>query len=954
MFGLNKNLAQVAVVGICIGVLTLVGCGGGSSSGGGPPGGGSFLSLIAGWNPGTASFDSPVLIGSWTAGVTTGQTYPVAPINWIPGSPPPVASVPPPSFPASGGTSTDYIEIRFGTTVMGPTILAGNGGSGIVLRDQTTLLTVPFALDVAGVFDPTNAWDGNKAPATLRLYASADGTLPNPAVGFQFPAGNYILAITDNLRGWNGTAAGTPLCTGSTSPNCSHSVTPTYPFTIGPGTPALAPDPNQPSVPISGLQGVNIASEITLRFARAVNFASLVGPTNLTSLDPFISLPRSLAYVADCNAGGAPIPPFANIGNLFLNYRVPVDALGTSFPLPTTLGFVVYMPDPILNPTEVRIRFTNVLNAQGQTLLQGVENPALSQYQNYSSETLRFQIMSNDPARAGTMLSLPGITPVPGSLAGSTLQFADTKTAVVDVLVMSTNFMYQSPPLPTIPAQGNPCYGSTNNGTSARNGTPLQSDFWLRFSWAVGPTLAQNPQPPDATFGGTQTGNLRGIFALNTAGMPADIVQGLANTAVPAVYYGGVGFAIQRSPTLAPNRLANTSVLGTPLDIEIGHFINNLNFLNNITNPGRASLIAGVPDGGLFGTFPIGMLDILGVTTPPSPPSYPYGNYLYVVDGDQGVVKVFNGYEFSFISLINGIPSPSGLGISPNLQYLYIASEFSDIVSQVYANPQSPNFHTFANQVVVGNGPTTVSVQPANEDIFVANWGDNTVSIIDSSSFSVRYTFSTDPGPSDVFVTNRMLGMGLTNAYLAFVPCFYGNSVVVYESDSGAVPENGNTGKVVAIQGGFQAPRRGGWNWRTYIGLSTQPGAFIPETLSTKVKQFTMYNFVLAPPPGFPGPPPQRNFNVLSEFDGAVAGQNTAAPSDCSVDSFTGLYNVNVVGITNNKGVIDPATGGGAPTVVLVSYPATGVVVAWDYNGTAPYGSVSAPGCDFLQGYYDQ
>ena len=104
----------------------------------------------------------------------------------------------------------------------------------------------------------------------------------------------------------------------------------------------------------------------------------------------------------------------------------------------------------------------------------------------------------------------------------------------------------------------------------------------------------------------------------------------------------------------------------------------------------------------------------------------------------------------------------------------------------------------------------------------------------------------------------------------------------------------------------------------------------------------------LSPPPGFPGPAGTRVFATAPVFS---AFQN---PSDVSIDTMSGLYNFNVVGLTANKGVIDPSVGGGVPSVVVVSYPAQGKCVAYDYNSTAMFSEVSIPGCEFLQSYYDQ
>ena len=44
-----------------------------------------------------------------------------------------------------------------------------------------------------------------------------------------------------------------------------------------------------------------------------------------------------------------------------MTYNPPTDPI-TMVPqtLPANLGFVLYMPDPILNPTQIRVRFVDI------------------------------------------------------------------------------------------------------------------------------------------------------------------------------------------------------------------------------------------------------------------------------------------------------------------------------------------------------------------------------------------------------------------------------------------------------------------------------------------------------------------------------------------------------------------------------------------------------------------
>jgi hypothetical protein len=409
---------------------------------------------------------------------------------------------------------------------------------------------------------------------------------------------------------------------------------------------------------------------------------------------------------------------------------------------------------------------------------------------------------------------------------------------------------------------------------------------------------------------------------------------------VPVTYGAPVTGVL--TPMPATNRIANIAVLGVPGDIEVGTFLNPA---NSITDSPRGTTVPGVMDD-QNGVAPSGILNCINPMIPPPQP--PYGLRLYVTDLTSGSLKVFNSYDFSLITTIPGIASPRGLGISPDLNFLYVSNELQGTVQRINSNPASPNFHTITNTIAVGNGPRSISVQPANEDAIVANFAENTISFIRTSTQTERARFSTGLGPTDIFVTRRMLGMGLTNEYMAFIPCLFGNSVNVYESSGGAVLENLPNGRMVATEGGFLGPTRGTWNWQSYINLFTGPGCFVANSIGSNVDILYLSFFTLSPPPGFPGPAGTRTFiksTVASQFSG---------PADISIDNMSGMYNFNVVGFTNNKATCDPSLGAGVPSVIVVAYPSIGMCVAYDYNSPAFFAEVSVPGCDFTQAYFDQ
>jgi len=979
----GKRVAAWSMVAVtCLGLMALPGCGGG--------GGGDENEL-----PAFAALSGGVYFGVSQGGSETLSRFPTLPSNPTSSMPPiPVppggsVSVPGAEFPSSAVGQQDFIQLTFNIPLDAATIFPGGGAAadGIVVYGNqqdpgtgaTTSVPVPFSLDATGAVDPGNAFpSAGVAPAVLRIYYDSDSDLSTAEA---MPPGSYSLRINQTLKAFNGG----DFCTNPAAGCGANTYLPELSFVVGTESTNLSvkgsPTGIGASNVIQGATAVPINTEVELRFNKAVAFETLVDAANLSTLDPFITQPFAFVDPGvggppwNCQAAGAGTNVFGlDIGNLYVGYNAPIDPVtGLADPPPPGLGVVVYMPDPILNPTVVRIRMVDASGTPVGTTpgagaqLNGVDDPTgantgTTQYQNYASNPSKLPILSNDPNRSGVTLSLPAARVVPGSLPGynPVMGLADPLVASFDVVVaaaMSGDPTGNGCSMPL----GNPLVdrvSATFGGPNQFNFNMMSADYFLRFAWDAGPPLARNPSPPDATFVGSTIGNLKGLACINTAATMSDLAGPGTNTQAPP----WAGASALGSISLSPNRLADQGVLGTPVDMAVGHWILTQQLqataaTNNIANPGRApTTTPGVPDT-QNGTTPAGLLELLGLQMPPFPPVQPWGNFLYVADGDTNSVKVFNGYDFQLISSITGAGSmPSGLAISPDLEFLYVSDYLGQTVRRFYANPVGANFHSLANTIpLTGSGPRAISVQPANEDVFVCNYGDNSFSVLEPGAGIERSRFadSAAVGPEDVFITTRMLGPGLPGTYWAFIINRFSGSVTIYESDSPAVPENGLQGVIKATFAGFSGPAGGCWNWQTFIGLTTEPGCFVANGGAPRVDELSLENFTLGPPPGFPGPPGQRNFRILKSYNsvGALANQN---PSDVSIENLSGLYNVAALGVNLNKAVVEPTTGGGIPTFVLVSYPSAGLVGVWDYSGPALRSTASVPGCDFMESYYDQ
>ena len=159
------------------------------------------------------------------------------------------------------------------------------------------------------------------------------------------------------------------------------------------------------------------------------------------------------------------------------------------------------------------------------------------------------------------------------------------------------------------------------------------------------------------------------------------------------------------------------------------------------------------------------------------------GNYLYVTDVENKQLHAINSNSFETITSID-LPDPTGLAIDAGARFVFVSNASDDSVSAVGADPRRPDFHTEIARIPVGRGPDGMSAQPNGEDLHVCNFLDDTVSIIDLGSLTVRKTIDAlISGPVEAITTPREAGFGwVSGLYFAYYSNFTSNSVVVYES----------------------------------------------------------------------------------------------------------------------------------------------------------------------------
>ncbi len=161
------------------------------------------------------------------------------------------------------------------------------------------------------------------------------------------------------------------------------------------------------------------------------------------------------------------------------------------------------------------------------------------------------------------------------------------------------------------------------------------------------------------------------------------------------------------------------------------------------------------------------------------------GNFLFVTDGLNKKLHAVNTNNMKVIQSLD-LPDPFGMGLSSDLDLLFVSNEGDNSVSVVDADPRSATFMTEVRRVPVGQGPRGVCVSPDNEDVFVLNRLGNSISILDMATQTVRNTL-TDSGidrPNDVAMGIREVSGGIafqSGTYHGFISNGGGDNVLVYE-----------------------------------------------------------------------------------------------------------------------------------------------------------------------------
>ncbi len=117
--------------------------------------------------------------------------------------------------------------------------------------------------------------------------------------------------------------------------------------------------------------------------------------------------------------------------------------------------------------------------------------------------------------------------------------------------------------------------------------------------------------------------------------------------------------------------------------------------------------------------------NITGFDSPAGIAFSPANNRLYVTNGGDNTVTVIDIVTFKPIATITVGNMPYGIALSPDGTIAYVANNEDNTVSFIDTAANKVN-----RTVNVGNGPYGIKVNPNNGDVYVINSNDNTMSII--------------------------------------------------------------------------------------------------------------------------------------------------------------------------------------------------------------------------------
>jgi hypothetical protein len=365
------------------------------------------------------------------------------------------------------------------------------------------------------------------------------------------------------------------------------------------------------------------------------------------------------------------------------------------------------------------------------------------------------------------------------------------------------------------------------------------------------------------------------------------------------------------------------------------------------------------------------------------------GHFLYVVDRVAGEIVVFNSNRFTVLDRIP-LPDPTALAMSPNLDFLAVTNEGADQVAFIDIAPSSATFHQVIKTTTVGTGPTAIAWETSNEDIFVCNQGEGTVSVISGFTLDVRKILRNQLSrPIEVVLSPRQTTFGfIRGVYFGYILNQNG-TVAIFESGPDGINGFGFDDVIASLPFSFQRPKTMQLDvtnlnsavWIVHENPLDQEGRLTGQgggaISSVGVVSGTLGAIPLDPGPFIAPNLRELTFGVLSSF-GEGPGGLSGIPVDIAFDNLRNLSALTNYGTTFSPGNLLNYNGksnvkliGFAalptnnPQFMFAAVPNPGVVDVFDAASgaservdTNPYQSgtqsIPAPNASVLMDYFRQ
>ena len=207
--------------------------------------------------------------------------------------------------------------------------------------------------------------------------------------------------------------------------------------------------------------------------------------------------------------------------------------------------------------------------------------------------------------------------------------------------------------------------------------------------------------------------------------------------------------------SLSTGALVSTfSGIAYPIGISIGsngdlYVINNMGGLDVVNSTTGAIIVANMSIGGDYSSAVAAVpnKNLVYATNASFHPTQLFKGHAYC-NGD--VVYAINSTTNTIITSIPVGICPSGIAVSPNGEYVYIANLVSNTTSVI-----STATNTVVATINVGNNPSAVAVSPNSKYVYVGNTASTTVSVISTATNTVVATINLG-GASPSMNGNRM------------------------------------------------------------------------------------------------------------------------------------------------------------------------------------------------------